>query len=236
MSDGARQQEEHIIASWHTNALPWTEAVRTRAIESRRAITDQAIIGAVRARAPRSVLDVGCGEGWLARALGTEGMDIVGVDVVPQLIDAARRAGGGSFRVASYADLIAASGEQAWRRVDTVVCNFSLFGDESVAALLQAVPRLLAPAGTLIVQTLHPVMACGEAPYRDGWRAGSWQGFSTDFTDPAPWYFRTLQSWVQLHVTSGLRLLEMREPLHPASGRPASVIFVATADAAGPRP
>jgi 2-polyprenyl-3-methyl-5-hydroxy-6-metoxy-1,4-benzoquinol methylase len=228
MSNGARRPEEHIVASWHTNAAPWTQAVRSRAIDSRRLITDQAILEAVLARAPRSALDLGCGEGWLARALAGAGVEVLGMDVVPQFIEVAQQAGGGSFRVGSYADLVVASEQGSWQRTDIVICNFALFGDESVAALFRAVPRLLAPAGTFIVQTLHPLMACGEAPYRDGWREGSWQGFSSDFSDPAPWYFRTLQSWVQLHADSGLRLLEVREPLHPMSGRPASVIFIST--------
>jgi 2-polyprenyl-3-methyl-5-hydroxy-6-metoxy-1,4-benzoquinol methylase len=231
MTSGARRYEEHILASWHANAAPWTQAVRSRAIDSRRLVTDQAILDAVRSLAPRSALDLGCGEGWLARALAGAGVEVVGVDVVPELIEAARQAGGGTFKVGSYADLPAASEQGSWQRADVVICNFALFGDDSVASLFRAVPRLLAPGGAFIVQTLHPLMASGEAPYRDGWRDGSWQGFPADFSDPAPWYFRTLQSWVQLHSDSDLRLLEIREPLHPTSGRPASVIFIATAAA-----
>ena len=79
-----------------------------------------------------------------------------------------------------------------------------------------------------MIQTLHPLIACGDRPYRDGWREGSWAGFDPAFTDPAPWYFRTLESWTRLLRGHGLRLLEMIEPLHPLSQRPASVIFVAT--------
>ncbi len=47
------------------------------------------------------------------------------------------------------------------------------------------------------------------------------------FTDPAPWYFRTLQSWVKLFSDVGMRLLEIREPPHPKTGKPASIIFIA---------
>lgn len=215
-----------IVDSWLKNAQPWTAAVREQRIESRRLVTNQAIVDAVLSRSPTTVLDIGCGEGWLARALAERGIRAVGVDVVPELIEQAKRAGGGDFRVASYEAI--ANGELDVR-VDVAIANFSLIGDDSVANLIRRVPSLITAGGAFIIQTLHPVVATGELPYADGWRTGSWAGFSDDFTDPAPWYFRTLESWVGLLVNGGLRIVEMREPMHPATGKPASVIFVCEA-------
>jgi 2-polyprenyl-3-methyl-5-hydroxy-6-metoxy-1,4-benzoquinol methylase len=216
--------DDRIVESWRKNAAAWTAAVRDNRIESRVRVTNQAILDAVVERAPASVLDIGCGEGWLVRALAARGIRAVGVDVVPELIDQARRAGDGEFSVVSYEDIIAGGFEAT---VDVAVANFSLIGKESVDGLVQRVPFLLASGGALVVQTMHPLIACGELPYVDGWRAGSWSGFSDDFTDPAPWYFRTLERWVALITSANLRLVEMREPLHPITERPASVIFVA---------
>ena len=206
-----------IIDSWSKNAEPWTVAIRSGEIKSRTLVTNQAIIDAVRSRSPRTAIDIGCGEGWLVRAL--DGIDMVGIDVAPGLVDRARQAGGGDFRVLSYEE-IASGALQA--EVDVAVCNFSLIGKESVEGLFRAAPTYLKPGGALIVQTLHPVAACGEAAYQDGWREGSWAGFSADFTDPPPWYFRTLESWVRLFAENGLRLIELREPIHPETGKPAS--------------
>ena len=216
--------DARIVESWHRNAAPWTRAVRARQIESRRLVTDQAVIDAVLSRSPGTAVDIGCGEGWLTRALTSRGIRTLGVDVVPELIDQARAAGDGEFRARSYAEL--ARGGLGDRR-DMAVCNFSLLGQESVEQVFAAVPSLVEPNGNMVVQTLHPLTACGDAPYRDGWREGSWDGFGEEFTDPAPWYFRTLESWSRLFTTHGLRLLEVREPLNPANGRPASVVFVA---------
>jgi len=215
-----------IIDSWRKNSAPWTAAVRDNQIESRRLVTNQAIVDAVRSRSPRTALDIGCGEGWLVRALGAHSIQSVGVDVVSDLIDRATAAGGGDFRVASYEDI--ASGALDLE-VDAAIANFSLIGHEAVDNLLAHVPRLLSPDGTLIIQTLHPAMAVGDGPYADGWRNGSWTGFSDDFSDPAPWYFRTIESWIRLLHESGFVLTELREPLHPISGKPASVIFIAEA-------
>ncbi|HUQ80067.1 MAG TPA: class I SAM-dependent methyltransferase [Gemmatimonadaceae bacterium] len=214
-----------VIDSWHTNATPWTSAIREERIESRKLVTNQAVIDAVMSRRPQSVLDIGCGEGWLSRALAERGVaQVVGVDVVPALIDQANAAGGGEFRVASYEAIAAGALDLT---VDVAVANFALIGKDAVDALVRTAPTLLDPGGALIIQTLHPVMAMGDQPYKDGWRAGSWAGFSSDFSDPAPWYFRTLETWIELIASSGLRIVEMREPLHPTSNKPASVIFVA---------
>jgi 2-polyprenyl-3-methyl-5-hydroxy-6-metoxy-1,4-benzoquinol methylase len=213
-----------VIDSWRTNATPWSDAVRSQQIESRRLVTDRAAIEAVESVRPGTVLDLGCGEGWLARALAERGMRVTGVDAVPALIEVAAKAGGGDFRVASYEDITAGALRE---RFDAVVANFSLIGGPAVDALIEYVPNLLNPGGYLVIQTLHPVTACGDLPYEDGWRAGSWAGFSANFTDPAPWYFRTLESWERLIARAGLRQTERREPLNPNTGRPASVLLIA---------
>ncbi|MDD5580291.1 MAG: methyltransferase domain-containing protein [Methylobacter sp.] len=213
-----------IISSWRKNAIPWTVTVREGQIESRKLITDQAIVNAVLSRSPHSVLDMGCGEGWLARELAAREIKVAGIDVVPDLIEQARMGGGGDFQVLSHEEL--ADGKLKVR-VDLIVCNFALFGKQSVDGLFKVMPSLLNAQGSLIIQTLHPLMACGNFPYLDGWRTGSWAGFSADFTDPAPWYFRTLESWVKLFLNNGFRLLDMREPVYPLTRQPASVIFIA---------
>lgn len=217
--------DEKIIDAWHANAAPWTDAVRAGSIASRRLCTDRAIVDAVMERAPRTVLDVGCGEGWLARALAARGVDVLGVDAIPALVERARELGGGRFRVLTYGALA-----DVGARFDAVACNFALLGERSVEEVFAAARALLGMDGRFIVQTLHPLLACGEQPYVDGWRPGSWDGFGPAFSDPAPWYFRTLESWVRLFSRHGLVLRELREPLHPGTGRPASVLFVAQAD------
>lgn len=215
--------DEKIVDSWTKNALQWTAAVRDGRIESRRLATNKAIVDAVLSRSPASLLDIGCGEGWLVRELGYRVARAVGVDVVPDLIERARAGGRGDFLVSSYEAIADGAIEESF---DVVVCNFSLLGRESVDDLFRALPSLLDPGGALIVQTLHPLVACGDSPYVDGWRDGSWAGFGPEFIDPAPWYFRTLENWTTLFTGSGFRLLEIREPVDPRTHRPASIILI----------
>jgi 2-polyprenyl-3-methyl-5-hydroxy-6-metoxy-1,4-benzoquinol methylase len=226
-------QEHEIIRSWHSNAAPWARAIREASIASRKLVTNQAIIDAVASVPCARILDIGCGEGWLARALSDRGMSVTGVDAVPELIAqaaATHRAtalGSVAFHVQDYASIA----NRQWRYgpFDVAVCNFSLLGRESVDSLIAALPYYLDDAGYLIIQTLHPVAASGEQPYQDGWREGSWLGFSGDFNNPAPWYFRTLETWTALVQSCGFDILECREPKAAGAVTPASVIWIGKA-------
>lgn len=221
---GSEGHETEIVTAWHLNAAPWTEVVRGGQIASRRQVTDAAVMDAVCALHPTTVIDLGCGEGWLVRALSAQGLSVVGLDAVESLIAAAHRQGGGRFVCLDYAAVAAGAFTET---ADVVVCNFSLLGDDSVSRLLRAVPRLLNPGGALVIQTLHPVAACGDAPYQDGWREGTWAGIDGAFSTAPPWYFRTVESWEQLIHDSGLTLSQRREPPWPGTSQPASLLLVA---------
>jgi len=216
--------DEQIIQSWHLNAKAWTGAIKNQQIESRIRVTNQAIIETVVAYQPTTALDVGCGEGWLCRALAAQSVEVTGIDVVPALIDTAKQLGLGSYQCCAYEEIAEALAKHA--KFDVAICNFSLLGKTSVESLLDAISNLLCREGHFIIQTLHPLEADGDAPYHDGWRTGSWQGFGPQFTTPAPWYFRTIESWQQQLYRSGFNRVECREPIHPETQKPASMIFI----------
>ena len=218
-----------LIQSWQQNATPWTHVVRHKLIESRQLVTDQAIISAALSQHPRSLIDLGCGEGWLVRALAGQGIKVLGIDAVPELIEHAQQQSADEFRVLSFEDIAAGAlneGTERIERVDSIVCNFSLLGEASVAMLFQTIPSLLNPGGYLLVQTLHPLLAGSETPYCNGWREETWAGFEHGFRAPAPCYFRTLASWIDLHVSNGLQLQAVQEPMHPKHQQPASILFI----------
>lgn len=221
------QTEQSILDSWQVNAAPWSKAIADKAIESRQLVTNAAIVKAITQLQPVSVLDLGCGEGWLSRALKNElpQAQIKGVDAIPALIDAAKNLSTAiDYAVASYQDIIAGALHDA--QYDLIAINFALFGDELVRDLLQTLRKHITEGGHLVIQTLHPVVACGDLPYQSGWREGSWAGFSSDFKDAHPWYFRTLEDWLALFIHCGYRIQSMQEPLHPKTDKPASVIFI----------
>lgn len=221
--DSARAPTDQLDASWEANAEAWSAVVRAEHIESRRVATNAAVLDAVFAGDPRRVLDVGCGEGWLCRALTERGIEAVGIDASASLIQAARERGGGTFHTCSYAEL-AATPTQVDADFDVIVCNFSLL-DENLHPLLTALHALCTPAGQLVIQTVHPWSARGDAPYVDGWRIEDFGDFDAPFAEPMPWYYRTFSSWISvLHDTNWL-LRVSAEPTHPDSGDPLSLLL-----------
>lgn len=219
------EREAALIWSWMANADAWTRAVREGRIESRRVATDAAIVDAVVARGPRRVLDLGCGEGWLMRALAEHGIEAVGLDVSMELVVAAEETGGGRYRCCSYDEVID-DPTRAGGPYDAVVCNFSLLGAELVP-LLSALRQNLWEGGALVIQTVHPWTAAGDEPYAEGWRTETFDAFGGEFAEPMPWYFRTLEAWVDALHGAGFRLASLREPVHPGTGRPVSLLMVA---------
>jgi len=215
--------DQKIVESWRSNVKPWVTAIRNNEIESRWLVTNKAIVDAIVGENINSVLDLGCGEGWLVRELDKFGISVLGVDVVSKFIDVARQQGGGRFKTLSYEKLSYSEFEETF---DLVVCNFSLLGNESVTDLFKAIPLLLNHGGCFIVQTIHPEVACGSSNYKDGWREGSWVGFSNNFSDPPPWYFRTIETWKKLFLNNGFTIKEIVEPLNPKTNVAASIIII----------
>ena len=215
-NESPESRKRRLQQSWVANADAWRDAVRENQIESRQVATNAAVVDAVLTADPDRVLDVGCGEGWLCRALAKHGVDAVGVDASKPLIDAARECGGGAFHVRSYTE-IADDPARLRPTYDVIVCNFALL-EEHLQPLLGALHSLCAPTGRLVVQTVHPWAACGDQPYANGWRTEDFRGFGEAFDEPMPWYFRTLASWIATLDEADWTLSSLSEPRHPDTG------------------
>ncbi len=237
--------DELVLNSWNQNAEAWITTIENEEIASRKLVTNKAIIDAVISYSPSTIVDIGCGEGWLTRELTIKGIEAWGIDGVSALIEKARLMNCGKFQVASYEDIVnkipptplkegglsipstsKEGGLFSGISFDAAVCNFSLLGKETVDNLIRSIPSLLKNNQLLFIQTLHPIMSCGESAYVDGWREELWNGFNSDFK-AAPWYFRTLETWINLLQSSGFTILECREPINSITQKPASIVFIA---------
>ncbi len=216
-------RKSDLETSWQRNADNWTRAVRDRLIPSRTAGTDAAIVDAVVRRKPTRFLDMGCGEGWLCRAVTEKtGCTATGLDGTAALIEAARAADpNGSYRTLSYDDVIAGAPVPN-APFDVIAFNYALF-EEDVVPLLNATKRLLVDNGAIVIQTLHPDNDPGDGT--DGWREEDFSNFENEAWARMPWYFRTTESWEAVFEKAGLRSAGTDEPSADSDGLPLSIVM-----------
>jgi SAM-dependent methyltransferase len=230
VADDGTGNSNLLAQSWRSNAARWSRAVREGEIVSRKRITDAAILNAILRHKPSNVLDLGCGEGWLCRALSSDVQYRVGIDASPELISLALAIGGADFVTLRYADLIA-DPLAAGGGFDVIAANFSLL-DECTPDLFVALGHVAQLGGKLVVQTVHPWNIDGE--YRTGWRTERFEALGREGWTPMPWFFRTLENWVSAFGETW-RLERIEEPCMDDGSFPASLIMTATKGLASSR-
>lgn len=103
----------------------------------------------------RNVLDLGCGEGYLAREMSSKGAQVSAMDSSPTMIDIARSKSSSyqiQFSVGDITnDLPYKSGE-----FDIVVCNMVLMDIADIGGIFKEVNRVLKPGATFVFSIVHP--------------------------------------------------------------------------------
>jgi 2-polyprenyl-3-methyl-5-hydroxy-6-metoxy-1,4-benzoquinol methylase len=215
---------KQILQSWEANASNWIATIDNGDLESRLLVTNDAIIETVCSYNSHKILDVGCGEGWLSRTLRAKGRQAFGVDAIAALVEDAVMKDGEFYDVVTYREL--ADGLQLTEQpFDAAVINFALIDKDDTEGLINAIPGLLVQHGLLFIQTLHPLTVAAGGEYIAGWKTGSWSGMKRNFEQPYQWWFRTLEDWLDLFAGK-YRLLAVKEPVHPDSKKPVSIIFI----------
>lgn len=215
----ADESADAPLLAWEANADAWTRAYREGRIPGR-AVADEAMVKMVRDTPPGPVLDAGCGEGWLVRALAERKVRAFGIDASEAMIARAKEAGG-DFRALPY-ELATRTRRWLGGPYGTVVFNFSLPA-EKITQALEMAASVLFPYGRILIQAWHPALAEG-GEYREGWREETFDGC----VRPAPYYFRTVGAWIAELRRARLHLIEVREPVDPATGRPVTLLLNAT--------
>ena len=142
-------------------ASEWDRAVSTRDRQissgvdvSLTKVIRPALMGLVPAHS-QSLLEVGCGSGWLAGILSERADRVIGIDPSERSIELARRSlnlQGVSFEVAS----VEAYGETNADAFDGVVANMSLMAMADLRGGVRAISRVLARSGWFVFSITHP--------------------------------------------------------------------------------
>ena len=96
--------------------------------------------------------------------------------------------------------------------------------------VLRALRGMLARTGGWSIQTVHPWVACGDAPYVDGWRAETFASFGGGFVDADAVVFPHARIVGRCcRARRGFAIERIDEPVDAESGRPLSLLIDATA-------
>jgi 23S rRNA-/tRNA-specific pseudouridylate synthase/SAM-dependent methyltransferase len=176
----SKKPSRAVDTSWDDVALWYDQLVE----EGRSDHFDQVIVpGTLRLLHPLAgmrVLDVACGQGHLCRKLAELGLDAVGVDASPRLIDAARsRAEGLSIRY-DIGDARSLDAAALGAPFDSATCIMALMNIEPVEPVLKGIAAALKPGGSLVIVILHPAFrAPGQTAW--GWDEGGKRDESRQF-------------------------------------------------------
>jgi SAM-dependent methyltransferase len=197
-----------------------------------------------------TVLDAGCGTGYLSRKLHERGACVIGIDFSEKMIAIARaKAPGIDFRVDSCSALATVNDGS----IDMLIANYVLMDTPDLDGSLRSFSRVLKTSGAAIVIFSHPCFPAGRAtatpdgsgvqypwsfPYFEQRKCidPPWGHFTSDFI----WFHRPLSDYWKAFKAAGFDVLDFEEPrltedryhlaknkreLHNGRSRPYSVAF-----------
>ena len=181
----------------------------------------------LRAAGATRVVDVGCGEGQVARlAAGLSGVEaVLGVDPTWAQVEEARRRGGGPVYVRAGADALPVP--SGW--CDVVVACLVFEHIDDVDAAIAEVGRVLRPGGRFLFFLNHPLLQTPGSGWIDDqildppeqyWRIGPYlvEDKSLEQVENGvfiPFIHRPLSRYVNALAANGLLVTRMDEPAPP---------------------
>lgn len=171
----------------------------------------------------RRVLDVGCGEGQVARRAAALGADVVGVDPTRNQIGVARERGGGPAYGEATAELLPFR-DAAF---DAVVMCLVIEHIDPMEPAIEEMARVLEPGGRFLLLMNHPLLQTTGSGWIDDhileeqyWRVGPYLRDDTTVDEIAPgvnlpFMHRPLSRYIHVMGQVGLLLEDMDEPAPP---------------------
>jgi SAM-dependent methyltransferase len=228
-----REEVEDLAGEWDEMAAWWDELQGEEGDLWHRALIDPALFGVLGSVEDLDVLDLGCGNGYLARKLARAGARVTGVDASAAMVGLAhareeRHPLGVDYRVADAARL----GALGRNSFDAVVSNMALMDVADAEGVLREVSRALRRGGRLVASLSHPCFSV--SPSSSGWAVERMDRRTTVFRKVSryretfeyqfPWvhhsgrewytnvYHRPLSWWFRALSDAGLAVTAFEEP------------------------
>lgn len=205
---------------WNRVAADWKIQVGTEGDTNRRLNSDPVLWDFLGDVDGLTVLDAGCGTGYLTAKLHAAGATTIGVDFSEEMVAIARSdATECDFRVDSIDRLDTLADET----VDAVVSNYVLMDLPDMEGAIRSLYRVLRPGGHAVLIFSHPCFPGGRAegagpdllyrwstPYFDRARKVDppWGHFTSEFT----WFHRPLSDYWKAFRRTGFEVTDFEEP------------------------
>ncbi len=148
------------IELWNRKAEFWDELHGDRGNLFHRRLIEPTALQLLELQPNEAVLDIGCGNGALARRLAEWGARVTAFDFSAEMIRLAKARSAAGSRSIEY-HIIDATDEAAMLelgagRFDAVVCTMTLMDVPTIDPLFRAASRLLRAGGRFVFSTQHP--------------------------------------------------------------------------------
>jgi len=223
-SSGLAEVPMSDIKNWSNSAAQWIAWVRTDNHDAFWAYQTafEVFVGPGTGQA----IELGAGEGRIARVLGALGWQMTLVEPVPELRQAAEEAGSAATYVTAPANVVPAEAAQ----FDLVVLYNMLMDVDDLDGTIAEARRLMRPDGRVIAGIVHPIADVIQAREEGDPNAPCFVARPVDDTmerDGLTMRFcgwrRPLSDYVNAFARAGLVVTRMSEPApdpdHPASER-----------------
>ncbi len=169
-----------------------------------------------------TVLDAGCGTGYLSKKLRDKDALVTGIDFSQRMIEIARTQNPDiDFRVDSCSELATIDDEH----FDMVIANYVLMDTPDIRATMDAFHRVLKTEGVVVLVFSHPcfpqgsktvsengeeICYCWSFPYFEQKKCldPPWAHFSSEFI----WFHRPLSDYWKAFTTAGFWVVDFEEP------------------------
>lgn len=216
------QYSDETRLMWNRVADDWDRQVGDDGDSNRILNSDPVLWQFVGDVAGITILDAGCGTGYLSRKLHDRGANVLGIDFSEEMIRIARsKAAHIDFRIDSISELHTVTDGS----IDIVISNYVLMDTPDLTETVQAFFRVLKPGGYGVVVFSHP---CFPQEYATGtdsdvtvtyqWNfpyfqqqkcvGPPWGHFTSEFI----WFHRPLSDYWKAFRKSGFEVVDFEEP------------------------
>lgn len=210
---------------WEENANYWIKIIRENLDPFRLIMTNKAIFQLLKGRKKLKILDAGCGEGYLARALAKKGHRVWGIDISEKLIKAAKDEEKGKPLGIKYfvGDFTKTNFPSSFFDVilSHQTINETFFSERAIAEFY----RLLKNKGKLILLFLHPCFEFRERRLGQRFNVSDYfqkkilkkKFLVSGLWSPVPdsYIHLPLEKWIDIITRNGFLISKIVEP-HPS--------------------